>query len=146
MHGALMLVRVATFLRTGEGLTPGDADQFYASVEKYIAGASLEEAMGLQLLQGENHPSYVLRLQRRDGHIGSAGRMLNDPSDYAKAKKLEQKWLRYHGSGWKNERTEPSCPPHRVGTIEGHFWEALYLHDSVLTYKSIQKILSNQRK
>jgi hypothetical protein len=139
---ALYLDRLRTFLRTGEGLNAGDAEILAAGIDRYFAErCSLDEAMGVSPGPGRwGHPGDWLRFEKRNAAIRRAA-ALHGALTPANSKTLAEKWGHYHASGWRHDRILASCPPHRVDRIEGHFWDALKVHDRVLGWKQIQEIV-----
>jgi hypothetical protein len=140
-HHGQRLDRLRTFLRTGEGFNPDDAELLVASLDRYFDQCcSLDEAMGVRRGPGENHPGAAMRFEKRNAAVRCAA-ALNGALIPANFKTLAEKWERYHASGWRHERTLDSCPAHRAGRIEGYFWEALKAYDRVLGPKQIQEIV-----
>jgi hypothetical protein len=147
VHHARRLDRLRAFLRTlPAGIAPDDATAIADGIDRYIAQrCSLEEAMGVRLDVGEKHPGANLARADRDAHLRAAAALLGGVSR-ANSGKLADLLKSYEACAWLRERGRETCPPHRVGRIEGHFWAALRAWPASLDHKRIHQIVAASKE
>ncbi len=144
-HSAKLLHRLGEFVRTRPaGLAAEDADAVGDGIDRYFRDkCTLDEAMGVRLDPGENHPGTSLAIAKRDAALRAAAMHLGGTST-ENAKKLADMFARYEAGPWQRERTLDLCP--RPGRIEGHFWAALKAYTRAIGQRQIQKILATQQE
>ncbi|WP_298257115.1 hypothetical protein [Bradyrhizobium sp.] len=140
-YHANRLYRVAMFVKTGSGASDEDRARFVADVGRYFADqCSIEDALGLRLDKGENHPAFSLKLARRNDALRAAAAMLGAATP-ANARKIAD-WLKgYRSNGWLRDRDASVCPHAIRGRIEAHLWVALKARDHLIDWKQIQKVI-----
>jgi hypothetical protein len=146
IHSAQLLLRLQTFMRSGpEGFSAEDAEAVDRNIGAYFGRClGLDEAFGVKLDRGENHPGRDLRYAVRDAELCAAAALLASGDD--RSKTLAAKFSRYFADAWPKERGLDACPPARVGQIEGHFWAALRIHPALIGKRRIEVILAAQQE
>jgi hypothetical protein len=144
-HCAQLLDRLRAFLRTmPAGIVADDAEAIAAGIDRYFAQqCSLDEAMGVHLDQGENHPGTIFGEAARNAQLVAAVALLGGPTR-KNSEETSKRLADYEAGPWRRERTLATCPPHRVGRIDGHFWAALKAWPRVIGGKQIQNIVAAQ--
>jgi hypothetical protein len=145
-HHAQLLLRLwAVMLARPDVFAEGDAEAAAAAFATFFRKrCSLDEAFGVRLDRGENHPGEDMARAERDTALQAAGAILGEAST-ENSKTLELRFSRYRDGPWKLEQYLDQCPANRRGQIEGHFWRALKALDRPLGWRRIKEILAAQR-
>src|SRR5207245_2706840 len=121
------LGRLAASLRAGQALDPADAAVLAAAIERFLAGADFEQALGF-----DHGWRNRLRYEQRDKLVREAAAQLSPRvNSWAQARRFSTALARYRSCGWLHDRLAPECPrpDHQ---IEARFFAILRLIDSNL--------------
>jgi hypothetical protein len=144
-HQAQLLLRMRDCHRRGESIPAADLAEFFAKLDRYFSQrCSLDEAFGVRLDVGESHPGGTLLMAVRDAELGTAAVKFGIIC-FANSKQLSAMMESYELGPWQRERTLETCPAHRCGRIEGHFWRALKAWPRVVKARQMHLIVAAQR-
>lgn len=137
------------FVAAGVPLPDRDRLALAEGLGCFFAGeAELDEALGLRAeVPGGRTARTMAALDERDRLLREAARdFLPDLVEAHQARELHRRWTLYEASGWRRgERSLPTVPAHRVGTLEGRLWAVLRLRDNVLSERTIRRTLAMGR-
>lgn len=143
----LRMERFASLLEQGCFPDPEDAALIAGAIRAVREGkfASLDEALGLAAGRGQPPLSRRLAIFTRDLHLREAAELLAPAGSISgQAQRLLEAVDRYRSGRWQEDRLRSECPPHILGRVEGHLWQALRAHAYIPSLRGLQNILTKQ--
>jgi hypothetical protein len=126
------------------GLVPEISDALWlvSVLKQVLTGGHADAALGIKSGPGQRSWRARVTIRSRDQWLRKAALFLPARSNAGKAKQLHGAWSRYSETAWQRERVCEHCPERHRNTIYECLWQALKLHDSILSDRSLRVVLA----